>query len=622
MFSQDPIAQQQQMQSLSSDVAYYLAQNKKLVVTANSQPLQVDVQVLHASFAGLGGKFSPDRRFFWIDGAGQIRGELGTMRDYLVPLTASNKMIPGQVATIRGVFMRTSVRWFLVGDFYTTTLGTYEVRSRSMYLANDKIENWPSASVEEVVSVNGGASTDQVVTVGSTHILRKGALAATSTSSVVVNVGAARPVVAILDNNRNIYFRDTANPDNIQKRTHAGVTSTVYTGFSGVAGGLMNLFYDAQSNKLILINGTGISTTTAAYKMDVNGTNLALLIPAGLFSAGRFLAGYRHVGVEVRNGKVYAPVPGSPYLTRRRVYDILAGTYVEEAFDYGEAKAALEEVSKEAKLIIENSQGAMTQQRAYWGSDYFAYIFERLIDAVRTPNDDGYLLTYETGPLSPAPGAGVGMVWSVLPDDGVSGKIYPQTESIELRGDFAVIKESAYDTAVKEMVLDWSDVAASMAEFGTIAIEFDNGLTTATENIRVQFNGDVSANYALTTYRGSAAVITPVAAVAQNYWELYGVNTTTVLGGKYCMTFVDYINAAAAVGAVIEGATAIGVASTNVNSILGVGRYTPGPVLPITSVRIFLSGAVAFFAAGAKVRLVAYRTEGTYSSVTAAGVLE
>ncbi len=605
VFSQDPTVAKTQVEELAAAVTAQLAAQSETLITSTSRPSQRSIQML----LGQDLVIDPAHRIIWYDGK-YMRGEYGTLRDFLAPLTASYKQIPGAVNAIRGMFWRSRTRYYMNGSYFTSTTGVYSTRVTSFYLDNMVQDFWPAAA-EEVISVNH--TTGMVLTVSSTNILRIGVVADSPgiTTATVTNLGAARPAVAVSDNSGNIYFRDTANPNNVQKRTSGGVVSTIYTGFADLA----DIQWDATTNLLILFRNVSPVPASSAYTLTTAGASLTLLVPSGDYAAGHILSGWRYVGAQVKAGFLYVPVPGSRYLLTRRKYNIALATYVEEEFDFGPAKGALSEVSKEAQFIIENSQGAYTQQRAYWGAEFFAYPFERLLDALRSPDDTAWMIMYETGPLTALPGASQGWAWAVLPDNGVSGQIYPVTEQIDPRGDTFLVKELIYDVATKEMTLDWSDV--DLTDFETIVISFDNGLTTATETIRVQLNGDTGAHYDLTFYRAAVAVVTNTTATAAAYWDLYGVNTTTVLGGKYHLTFVDHVYAGPNVSMILEGVTATGIASGNVNSVLGMGRWV-NPAMtatPITSIRIFLSGAAAFFAAGARISVNAYRTGHTYSNL-------
>jgi hypothetical protein len=612
VYSQDPAQQKLQMEQLAADV---LAADNYTVDYTVTTVWQLSLPTIFSlGYYGLvDAAGDPATRIFWYDGK-YMRGEFGTLKDYLLPLTTSSKQIPGNVQTINKVLWLNRLRYLISGSFFTATAGVYETRTKSVWIDNDTdtITSLTTAA-EEVVTLNRAAN--KVVTVSATNILRIGDYPTifgpvAPTTSTTIDVGVNRPVVAVMDDLGDIYFRDSTNPNNVQRRTAAGVVSTIVTGFTDLA----EIRWSQSNNVLILIKHVAPVATSSAYKVAVTGGTPTLLVAAGDYAAGH-LSNQQYLGVEIQDGFLYVPVPGSKYIMRRRKYNIDTGTYVEEDYDFRQAKAVYEEASRQAQEIIENAQGAYTQKRAYWGAEYFAYPFTRLLDSQRdtrdyADQDTASLICYETGPLSALPGAQQGVAWAILPDNGVSGKVYPRSELIDPRGDVFTVKEHVFDTAVKELTLDWSDV--NLQDFDSFDILFDNGLTTATETIRVQLNGSTGAVYEHTFYRAVVGTISNAAALGQTFWELYGVNTTTFLGGKYILRFVDH-KASAVVNAIIEGVTATALTTGTVNSILGMGKWTnPGPGSRITSVRIFLSGSTAFFAANTKIQVIAYRTKGTY----------
>jgi hypothetical protein len=263
---------------------------------------------------------------------------------------------------------------------------------------------------------------------------------------------------------------------------------------------------------------------------------------------------------------------------------------------------------------MQEAQYKTTMQTGQWGPEYFGFIFEKIIDAQLAPDGSAWLIAYVTT-LNEVQPTLEEIAWAVLPINGSSGRIYALTEFQDPRGDYFVIADYTADTAVKEIIVDFSNV--DLTDFTTIQFIFDNGLITATENIRVQFNGDVGNRYTTSYYRGSAATHTVTNSVAQAYLELYALNTTTVLGGKYILTLIDYDNKAANNGGTVEGITASGITTTLVNSQLGFFRWNAvvNAQPRLNSIKLFLSGVTASFAANTRVQVVGYRTRSRYQFV-------
>jgi hypothetical protein len=606
MFNRTVSIQAQQIEDLETAIDEALEVNESYTVyNATFGRTQATFETLYDGLSGKNLPIPPETKFYWWDGT-QIRGIFGTLYDYFLPILSSRGSLTHDTTNnihenaLQKIIWYSRQRLLVLAQWYTSTAGVFSTYSRLSNLDN-ALTTWDGSTLQRVVFYN--------------HVLGQWLYYNTADGTLRLKVDpvtthslgpiSASPTIGVIADNGDTYYQDNTTPTSVKRRTAAGVITTVVTGFTG----LYHLLYDNVNNKLILFSHTPPATTSSASKADPDGSNLTTLVASNTYAAGANVSNFHYMGASVRGGYLYVPVPGNKYVNTHLKYNIATGTSTTEVFDFGLAKPILEGIKAEAQTYVNNAGGFQgSQQAQYWGSQYYAFPLERLLNFERDPDDTAWLVVYETGQNSPLPGAAAGLAWAIVPDDGCSQKIYPLIESTNRRADCITVAQQVYDTAVKEMNLSWTAIDD---EYQNYVIEFDNGLVSATETIRVQFNGDTGANYDYSFWRMAVATPNNGTAAGQTYIDLYGISSGGTAGGRYILTLTNVSSTATGEqGVLIEGFTSTGAVTTgSINSILGEAKWNRTVAGSLVSVRVFLSGVTASFPAGATIRVMAYRTQ-------------
>lgn len=629
MYSQIASEQKVQMEALAANVDALLAGSTNYTYRSATYPTQV---VLEAWWLGMGKTLPipPQVEIYWHD-TYRLRCLLSTLTDYYAPyLTTINTSTVSGTAAGGYMLPLDELHAVYVG-YVQNVFGSYKMRPD---------QSCTLITTQGIIAIDR-VNREAVYAASGTNILTRINVDTLVTTSLTDNVG---PALSGADYRRMLQRSDrtvlyhVAGTTLLKRKNTNGTTDTVVDYSTFTSQKLGNIRYDTTSGKIILLFYTALTGTsgnvTSAWKIDENGSNPTALISAAAYGAGLHIetdaTTIGQIGVEVRGGILYAPVAGSTYLNlswRRRI-DIATGTDLgNERTDFGEAGVQLAVAESEA-VTISNSSTALgfgirrpgqnwTQQSVYYGVNNMAGLLSRPVDLYRYPSGSGWFVRYHnmqnemylTVDTASAPQLGT----ASIPTSKSSGRIYKITQYGDGKGDMWMVKNERYDTGVKEINLDWS--AENMAEFGSIVLSFDNGLTGAAENIRIQINGDTTANYSYAAWRNAVTAVTNTNGSSQTYWELAGVNSLTTGGGRYTLSFFMQDEGTAKFG-LVEGNTASGI-TTGLN-ISHIGDVTHTLTAPITSVKIFLSGSTAVFAAGTQVEVVAYRTKSRYHRTGAA----
>lgn len=449
----------------------------------------------------------------------------------------------------------------------------------------------------------------------------------------------AYPAIQTAD--RTVY---TINNDReLKRRTNAGTITTLVDLDTLSTDFPFRLEYDATTNKIIVFF-CAASGNTSVWRLNSDGTGGVVMVASQAFGGGwaesvqigtvSTARTYRYWGAEVRNGKLYVPETGLTALNvnRRRRIDIATNTYEEtELFDFGAARAHLENAVKEATAIRELDRietldaavlgvAAATQNTGnhraaptrYWGVDYYSGLLTKLVDIQRLPDDDGWLLTYWNtwgpGPtLDSSHSLGNYFATSVLPDDGNSGQLKPVTQYGDGLPDYVILKSYTAETSMNSVTLEWGNLGLNLEDFDLIEISFDSGLS-ATDTISVRFNGVVGA-YTQGLWRLSAATNTYSSAAGGTSIVVPSVAQAATTGGRYKITARRKQDGSFPTQ--IEGFLTSGVTTTLTNSVLG-GVNNQGTNAEITSVTIFTTAGTAQWTAGAQFEVAAIRTKSRY----------